>query len=395
MVETEQEMCDPPKYIVGIDAANLLMGGGRTHLIELLAAAEPQKFGIKKIIVWGRRSTLVLIKDSEWLHKVYVPALEDGLLRRSMWQKFKLSAAARSAGCDVLFVPGGSFSGDFRPVVTMSRNMLPFEWRELCRYGFSFLTLKLLLLRLVQSRSFRSANGLIFLSQYAYQKVSDVCGHLNKDVTIIPHGVNARFLSPPRQQRLISDCSADAPFRLLYVSNIDMYKHQWMVVEAVARLRTTHGWPVTLELVGASHPKALKKLKSSIQRWDQEQQWVSWKGEIPYTQLEQLYQSADVGVFASSCENMPNILMETMAAGLPVACSNKGPMPEFLKSDGLYFDPEDSVSIAQVLEELIESPGLRSRLAAASWSSVAKLSWKRCADETIKFLNTVVSKKAT
>jgi len=385
----------PPTYIVGIDAANLLRGGGRTHLIELLAAAEPEKYGIEKVVVWGRYSTLALLKDSEWLQKVHVPALEDGLLRRSMWQKFKLSEAARSSGCDVLFVPGGSFSGDFRPVVTMSRNMLPFEWRELSRYGFSFLTLKLLLLRLVQSRSFRSADGLIFLSQYAHQKVSAVCGHVNKEFTVIPHGVNARFQSPPRQQRLISDCNADAPFRLLYVSNIDMYKHQWVVVEAVARLRTTHGWPVTLDLVGTSHPKALRKLKSSIQRWDQKQQWVSWKGEIPYTQLEELYQSADVGVFASSCENMPNILMETMAAGLPIACSNKGPMPEFLKSDGLYFDPEDSVSIGHVLEELIESPELRSRLAAASWSSAANYSWEKCADETMRFLNNVVSKKAT
>ena len=58
--------------------------------------------------------------------------------------------------------------------------------------------------------------------------------------------------------------------------------------------------------------------------------------------LHQKYLDADLGLFASSCENMPNILLETMGAGLPIACSNRQPMPEILKNGGEYFDPEKS-----------------------------------------------------
>jgi len=44
-----------------------------------------------------------------------------------------------------------------------------------------------------------------------------------------------------------------------------------------------------------------------------------------------------------------NILVEAMASGLPIACSNRGPMPEVLGDAGVYFDPEDPHDIARAL----------------------------------------------
>ena len=52
---------------VGIDASNLLGGGGRTHLIELLAHLEPSRHGIEHVIVWGAGETLSLIEKRNWL----------------------------------------------------------------------------------------------------------------------------------------------------------------------------------------------------------------------------------------------------------------------------------------------------------------------------------------
>ena len=139
--------------IIGIDASNLLFGGGRTHLIELLSSAEPHLYDISKIIVWGRNSTLELLPLRSWLVKRALPVLEYGYLRRSLWQLFELPALARSEGISLLFSPGGHVGFRFQPTVTMSRNMLPFEIRELLRYGFSEKTLRLLILRYTQSRS--------------------------------------------------------------------------------------------------------------------------------------------------------------------------------------------------------------------------------------------------
>jgi hypothetical protein len=140
---------------IGIDAANLLSGGGVTHLTELLYFAQPAEFGIDRVVVWSGKSTLTALADRPWLEKCNPPALDKGLILRTLWQRYRLSQAAREAGCDVLFVPGGSYAGNFHPVVTMSRNMLPFEWQEIRRYGWSLMSFKLMFLRFTQSRSYR------------------------------------------------------------------------------------------------------------------------------------------------------------------------------------------------------------------------------------------------
>lgn len=375
-------------FTIGIDAANLRRGGGVTHLVELLRAAQPAAYGIDRVVVWGGQPTLNALEDREWLDKRNPTALDKGLLQRTLWQRYRLSEEARDAGCDVLFVPGGSYAGDFHPVVNMSRNMLPFEWNELKRYGWSLFTLKLLLLRVTQARTYKKTDGLIFLTAYARQAVVRVVGVLQAKTSTIPHGLNTRFNQTPKVQRAMSDYDEVNPYRVLYVSIIDQYKHQWFVVEAVAKLRN-EGFPIVLDLVGPAYPQSLKRLDETIAQMGADQSWVRYHGAIPFDELHLCYAQADLGLFASSCENMPNILLETMASGLPIACSNRGPMPEVLGDSGVYFDPVQSADIARALRELIDSPGLRSQLAAASYQRSQQYSWQRCADETFEFLATV------
>src|SRR5687767_4089398 len=143
--------------ILGIDASNIRAGGGVTHLVEFLRAARPESHGFSKIVVWSGKRALDLIEDREWLSKAHCRALDGGLISRAMWQRRSLSRLAREAGCDVLFAPGGSFAGEFRPMVTMSQNLLPFEWKELRRFGWSWMAAKQALLRQVQKRTFRRA----------------------------------------------------------------------------------------------------------------------------------------------------------------------------------------------------------------------------------------------
>jgi glycosyltransferase involved in cell wall biosynthesis len=157
------------------------------------------------------------------------------------------------------------------------------------------------------------------------------------------------------------------------------------VVRAISILRQ-QGLPIVLDLVGPAYPPSLKQLNAEIRQ----QPWVSYHGAIVFNELHQQYAKADLGLFASSCENMPNILLETMASGLPIACSNKGPMPEMLGNAGLYFDPEKPEEIAGALLTLIKSPSLRTELAQASYARAQEYSWKRCANETFGFLNAVV-----
>jgi glycosyltransferase involved in cell wall biosynthesis len=374
---------------IGVDATNLRRGGGLTHLVELLEATRPEYYGIDRIVIWGGTQSLKMVKNQSWLSKYSPSALDRGLFSRMFWQRFHLSRCARDEGCDLLFVPGGSFSGDFRPVVTMSQNLLPFEVDELIRYGWSWLTLKLLLLRLTQAHTFRKANGVIFLTKYALDIVSKEIGNLSAHSCIIPHGLNLRFFTPPKIQRNIFSCNDSDPFRIIYVSIVDQYKHQWHVVEAISALRSEN-FPIVLDLIGPSYPPSLQRLNEAISKHDPDRLWVNYHGAIPFEDLHIQYSKADIGLFASSCENMPNILLETMASGLPIACSNRGPMSEILGDAGIYFNPEQPNEIIRSLRELIESPELRQKKAAMSFRLANSYSWRRCASETFDFLVKII-----
>ena len=167
-----------------------------------------------------------------------------------------------------------------------------------------------------------------------------------------------------------------------------MYKHQVEVVAAVAALRAT-GIPVELDLVGPAYPPALSRLERRLSQVDPEGAFVSYAGAVAYEDLPERYAAADIFLFASSCENLPIILLEGMRSGLPIACSNRGPMPEILGDAGAYFDPVSSTDTASALRTLIESPEIRARLAAAAFARSQIYSWTCCADETFAYLGDV------
>ncbi len=371
--------------IIGIDASNIRAGGGLAHLIKLLNTGNPLNLGFSRVIIWGGQNTLDKIVDRPWLTKSHQKQLDKGLFNRVFWQRFKLSTLARKAGCAVLFVPGGSYVGNFRPVVTLSQNLLPFQWYELRRYFLSIMTVKLLLLRLSQGHSFRRADGVIFLTHYAYDTIMSIINHSTAKTTIIPHGADETFLCNPRQQFDMGCYSFEKPLKILYVSIIDMYKHQWNVVDAVAQLRA-YGLPITLSLVGPAYSPALKRLRKYLEHIDKHAEFINYVGEVPYEQLPRCYAQADLFLFASTCENMPIILLEAMASGLPIACSKFGPMPEILGDAGVYFDPEKPKDIAVALRRLLDSPALRASIAKASFERARDYSWLSSVELTYDFL---------
>ncbi len=374
--------------IVGIDASNLQRGGGVTHIVEILSNVSIYKHNVSKVIIWGSEYTLSQIDNYPWLKKVTPKELNRGLFSRLIWQKFGLFNSAVDNNCDLIFAPGGSVLCNFRPIVTMSQNMLPFESREARRYGISWITLRLILLRWLQSKGFKSASGVIFLTNYAKEQVIKVIGNLSIPSTIIPHGLNPRFCEEPKKQYDKAKYNLENPFQILYVSIVDQYKHQWHIVEAVAKLRK-EGYPVALNLVGPSYLPAKKRLMESINKFDVNDEWVKYHGPVPYLELHHIYKEAHLGVFASSCENLPIILLETMASGLPIACSNKGPMPEVLGNAGIYFDPERPIEVYHAIKKLIDNTQLRSEKSQASFHKVKRYSWDVCAFETFSFLERV------
>ena len=367
--------------IVGIDASNIRAGGGLTHLRCLLASQGPLPF---KIVVWGGKATLDRLIERPNLEKIHVALLDGPLPVRVVWQQTNLPLCLRKHDCNVLFSPGGTApSRSGVPTVVMSQNLLPFEPEEARRFGHSLMQYKLKILHLCQSRSFQKAEGVIFLTRYAHDKVLGSLPTRPSRVRIIPHGIEDRFFAEPRPVKM--SFSNSDPFRVVYVSIVNAYKHQWNVAEAAAILRR-RGIPLEVDFVGPGSGPQLKKLTAVIKRVDPQQEFLHYRGEMPFESLHCTYRQADAFVFASSCENLPNILLEAMASGLPVASSNRGPMPEIVGEAGILFDPESPDDIADGILDLFEHPEKRQMLAQLGYRKAFSYSWEDCARETFRFI---------
>ena len=367
-------------FNLGINASRARSGGAIAHLVGVLQDARPQDFGIGQVHVWSYSKLLAALPDRPWLVKHAPSQLEGSLVRQLWWERFSLPQELHQSACALLlYVDAGSVCR-FRPAVTMSRDMLSYEPREIDRYSFGKGKLRLIALRHVQNMALRSADGVIFLTRYAARIIQQSCGPL-KNVAYVPHGVGTVFHADVRKYLSLPE----TPIRCLYISNALPYKHQWHVVEAVALLRQ-RGYDLRLDLVGGGEGNAQSRLETTIARCDPKREFVTQHGFVPQNTLPQFLSAAQIFIFASSCENMPNTLVEAMAAGLPIACSDRGPMPEVLDNGGVYFDPENPESIAAAIADLVADPEKQARLASNSRRLANQYSWKRCADETLSFI---------
>jgi glycosyltransferase involved in cell wall biosynthesis len=369
---------------VGIDASNLRAGGGLTHIVELLRHAEPEASGIGSVVVWAAPRELAALPDRPWLTKRTHALLRIGRGFRLAWQA---SGALRGSAArhDVMFAPGGTHFGRGAPVVAMSQNLLPFDPDSSSLYGFSFTRLRLSALRALQARTFRTARGVVFLTRTAARIVRTDAGRIAHRQRVITHGVADRFRMMPRPARDVSDCTAARPFRWLYVSIIAPYKHQWNVLAAVANLRQ-RGLHARVDFVGPADSRALRRLRGAMERFDPKGEFSTYHGPISHADLHATYRDADGFVFASSCENLPIIMLEAMAAGLPIVSSDRGVMPEMLGGAGVLFDPFSVRSLTDRLGWMMVNREERARLAQLAYERGTLLDWSTCARQTFDFL---------
>jgi glycosyltransferase involved in cell wall biosynthesis len=374
---------------LGIDGSNISSGGGLSHLSQLLSAARPYESNFKAIHLWTSSQTARKLPKRDWL-VLHTPRWCDAGLARRMWsQQFQLPTLVKHAGCHVLLSPGGTLPAwSSVPMVTMCQNMLPFEPDRAALFGrWSSMRLKMRVLRTSQGRSFRRAHGVIFLTRYARDTVTTALGCGHGASAIIAHGIESRFIMRPRPQKSCRDFDGQ-PLRLLYVSIQMPYKHHLEVMQAVTQLRH-EGLTVVLQMVGANAGAYGEAVQCHRLALDPHESFLHDLGYVDFGRLHELYRQADIFLFASSCENLPNILIEAMAAGLPIACSDRGPMPEVLGDAGEYFDPESPASITSAIEKLADDPTLRAELATRAWRRAHDYSWERCARETLDFVSQV------
>jgi glycosyltransferase involved in cell wall biosynthesis len=217
------------------------------------------------------------------------------------------------------------------------------------------------------------------------------------DVHLVYHGLNADFAgllpvfsAQAEAARAAAQAEAETvapsepaapasdgtPLRVVAVGRMVPKKGFDVLVEAVAQL---HSRGVELELViaGEDGPDAAKVRRLVAERCPD---LVLFTGPLSQCELLALYRGADV--FALACrvdgdgdrDGIPNVMVEAMAAGLPVVSTAVSGIPELVRDgeNGLLVPPEDPGALASALLRLAADVPLRDRLAAAGRETVTE-----------------------
>ncbi len=187
-------------------------------------------------------------------------------------------------------------------------------------------------------------------------------------ISVIPNAVDfERFANAVAVDRSSLGLSA-APL-VLFVGRLDPQKAPFNLLEAFAHLLERHpDWQLLFVGDGS--------LRVSMDDWGAKRgvgnriRIVGWRPDVP-----ELLKAADLLALPSLWEGMPNIVLEAMAAGLPVVVSRVEGTEELIRDGetGLLVTPGSATELERQIESILTSPELSSRVRSAAQLAVQKL----------------------
>jgi glycosyltransferase involved in cell wall biosynthesis len=197
------------------------------------------------------------------------------------------------------------------------------------------------------------------------------------DVTIIPNGIDERWIRPGPGTK-----------RILFVSRLLRRKGAQFLLAAVAGLR--EDWDV--HVVGdGPHRGQLEEIARRMPRRPTFHGWV----DNGSAELAALYRDASIFVFPSLAENSPVSLLEAMAAGCAIVATDLESCREVLGDAARYFPPADVDALGRHFEELTADDSARRALGeAAARRAKEHFGWREIGRRYRELFETVTAGRA-
>lgn len=199
---------------------------------------------------------------------------------------------------------------------------------------------------------FRSADHCAVLGGVWQRWLTESLGVARERVTIVDNGVPR--LAEPRVPR-----PPGAPFRLLFLGNLQERKGISDLLQALARpeMRSAH---LDVTVAGGGPVECYRESAARLGLAGR----VHFTGWVDPTSARCLLARSDGLVLPSYDEGLPLVILEAMAAGVPVVCTPVGAIPEIFEDrrTALLVKPGNQQGLAAALIELSRDPALQERL---------------------------------
>jgi glycosyltransferase involved in cell wall biosynthesis len=199
-------------------------------------------------------------------------------------------------------------------------------------------------------------------------------------IDVVPQGVRQ---DPPSAALSTADTRArfgiGARRVILALSAKRPHKNLRALIGALARLEPAERPLLVLPGYPTAHEHELRAQAQASGIADD----VLILGWLADDEIEGLWRVAEAFVYPSLYEGFGLPVLEAMARGVPVACSNASSLPEVAGDAALLFDPHDEAAIAAAIRRLIGDPQLAAALRAGGLERVRKFSWEQTAAATL------------
>jgi alpha-1,3-rhamnosyl/mannosyltransferase len=237
-----------------------------------------------------------------------------------------------------------------------------------------------MIFRWATALALRAARQIVVISEATRCDLLAIYPLSAKRVTPIPLAAAPIFKPASSQAEADIRSRLNLPERYaLYLGSNKPHKNLVRLVEAWARLQPQ---PFALLIAGAwdpRYPQARQQAEALALG-----QAIQFLGPVADRDLPALYSGAIFFVFPSEYEGFGLPVLEAMACGTPVACSNTASLPEVAGDAALMFDPTQVDDIARALASALSDAELRTDLRERGLRRAAHFTWERTAWETLK-----------